>query len=343
MAVEPSELTAAARAADPAAPGVDAAALPLGERIEFAKAHVADAEAFIDRHFGARFVNRSGDVPYLLRLCLADAGLFTSSEAHLPGDVVFHVQSREHLHINTVIDGRVEAHRDGRVDRYGRGDVYLARFPGADYRCDTHDVRSRSIGIPFAAIAEAAGEAFGGRARQPRFASVEPARAARRRWHAAIGFVDNVIAEPRVGDAPLVLGATARLLAATALSVFPNDAVVPPNGRDGSDARTPTVKRAVAYIEANPHLDIGISDIARAAYVTPRAVQLAFRRQLDTTPTGYLRRVRLDCAHEQLRGADPTALTVTDVALRWGFPNAGRFAEYYRAAYGEVPSQTLRG
>jgi transcriptional regulator GlxA family with amidase domain len=33
---------------------------------------------------------------------------------------------------------------------------------------------------------------------------------------------------------------------------------------------------------------------------------------------------------------------VTDTALRWGFSHFGRFAESYRAQYGQTPNQTLR-
>ena len=70
-------------------------------------------------------------------------------------------------------------------------------------------------------------------------------------------------------------------------------------------------------------------------------MQLAFRRHLDTTPLGYLRRVRLDYAHRQLAAADPRYESVTAVAYRWGF-SSSRFAAYYRQAYGVLPSQTLR-
>jgi transcriptional regulator GlxA family with amidase domain len=34
--------------------------------------------------------------------------------------------------------------------------------------------------------------------------------------------------------------------------------------------------------------------------------------------------------------------TVTDVALACGFGNLGHFAHYYRAAFGESPSASLR-
>jgi transcriptional regulator GlxA family with amidase domain len=86
-----------------------------------------------------------------------------------------------------------------------------------------------------------------------------------------------------------------------------------------------------------------VSDIAGAARVTARAVQLAFRHHLDTTPLRYLRDVRLSRAHDDLRAADPCqGQTVTDIAARWGFFSPGRFSAHYRAVYGVPPSRTLR-
>ena len=97
----------------------------------------------------------------------------------------------------------------------------------------------------------------------------------------------------------------------------------------------------MAFIDANPDLDIALVDIARACVVTPRAVQIAFRRHLDTTPMAYLRIVRLDRAHADLLDADPDGVAaVSEIAARWGFTSS-RFASQYRATYGETPSATL--
>lgn len=85
-----------------------------------------------------------------------------------------------------------------------------------------------------------------------------------------------------------------------------------------------------------------VTDVARAAGVGPRALQLAFAHHLGLSPMGYVRRVRLECAHRELQAADPTAGdTVAAIAGRWGFAKPDRFAVAYRAAYGETPSHTL--
>ena len=84
-------------------------------------------------------------------------------------------------------------------------------------------------------------------------------------------------------------------------------------------------------------------EIAAAAGVTARALQYAFRCHYDTTPTGYLRRVRLERAHRQLQAADPaTGATVGEIARRWGWASPANFAAAYRKHFGVSPSHTLR-
>jgi transcriptional regulator GlxA family with amidase domain len=87
---------------------------------------------------------------------------------------------------------------------------------------------------------------------------------------------------------------------------------------------------------------ISIADIAIAAGVSTRALQSAFQRQFEMTPSHYLRRMRLRAAHEELRTATDARVAVRDVARRWGFVHAGRFAQLYADQYGERPSETLR-
>jgi AraC-like DNA-binding protein len=60
---------------------------------------------------------------------------------------------------------------------------------------------------------------------------------------------------------------------------------------------------------------------------------------VGTTPMEFLRRVRLERAHRDLLHGEGT---VTDIALRWGFPHLSRFARAYRAQYGVLPSETRR-
>jgi hypothetical protein len=109
-------------------------------------------------------------------------------------------------------------------------------------------------------------------------------------WHRVARYADDLLSSPDAADRPLVVSSVARMLAATALAVFPNNALTEPAIEGRRDAHSATARRAVAFIDDHAQADITAADIAAAAGVTIRAVQLAFRRHLDTTPARYLRR-----------------------------------------------------
>lgn len=102
-----------------------------------------------------------------------------------------------------------------------------------------------------------------------------------------------------------------------------------------------TIDRAVHYIEQNAQDPVRLQDIARDAGLSPRALQVAFRRHYDITPMAFLRDVRLRRAHTELLQADPQATTVSSVAAKWGFLNPGRFATEFREAFGRYPKDAL--
>jgi transcriptional regulator GlxA family with amidase domain len=98
----------------------------------------------------------------------------------------------------------------------------------------------------------------------------------------------------------------------------------------------------VQFVEDNASRPIGVEDIAEAARLSQRGLQDLFRRSLGTTPSRYLRTVRLDGVKAELERADAETVSVTEVAHRWGFAHVARFAGWYREAFGENPSRTLR-
>jgi AraC-like DNA-binding protein len=84
-----------------------------------------------------------------------------------------------------------------------------------------------------------------------------------------------------------------------------------------------------------------VADVAKELRVSVRSLQAGFRGSDQTTPSAFLRKVRLEAAHRILAAAT-AATSVTDVALRLGFTHAGRFSADYAAAFGETPIATLR-
>jgi AraC-like DNA-binding protein len=103
------------------------------------------------------------------------------------------------------------------------------------------------------------------------------------------------------------------------------------------------VRRVTELVDSAPQKAFTVADLAGYAGVSERSLHSAFRRQLGTSPMSYVRLRRLEQAHEELLRLDPSAgVTVTDVALRFGFTHTGRFAAAYRRRFGESPSTTLR-
>lgn len=105
-------------------------------------------------------------------------------------------------------------------------------------------------------------------------------------------------------------------------------------------------RQIVDQFEAIARANLGklahIRDLCRVLGVEQRTLLRAFRAIHGTTPHRYLQALRLAQAREALLSTDAGAETVTQVAMRLGFRELGRFAVAYRAAFGESPSETLR-
>jgi AraC-like DNA-binding protein len=313
-------------------------------RIEFTSSDPSEVREFLHRVRGGRLLMAgTPDSDWRVTLVQVDAGQVSSSDLRLPAHLTFGVHGRDNQVIfNTLMEGTVGIDHGKSSHRYRLGDVYVASYPHLDFTCHTHNARNHTLALPQSLLTEVASFSSDPPGDRWDFLPFAPATGGARQWRNITRYIDALLADPAAAAAPLVLGSAARLLAATALAVFPNTLATEPPIRDRRDARPATVRRAVDFIEANADIDITVADIARAAGVTARAIQLAFRRHLDVTPAAYLRRVRLEQAHRQLQAADPDHDSVTAVAYRWGFSSPSRFATYYRRTYGVPPSQTLR-
>jgi AraC-like DNA-binding protein len=102
------------------------------------------------------------------------------------------------------------------------------------------------------------------------------------------------------------------------------------------------VKRAEAYIEEHLDEPLSVGELAAAVGVSARSLYDGFQRFRDTTPMAHVKTVRLQRAHQDLLTASVTGVSVTDVAMRWGFGNLGHFAVAYKERFGESPRDTLR-
>ncbi|MFE0209360.1 helix-turn-helix transcriptional regulator [Streptomyces sp. NPDC058992] len=273
-----------------------------------------------------------------------DAGAFADGAVSLPARIEFITDEVTALTVVAMSAGLFERTAAGVDERFGAGDVLLVRPGGRSCFARHSDTRFTTVNLSAALLAQAAAVANPRRPGLPRFTGSTPLDTSLAAlWTRTRSFVAETLASGVTS--PLVLGQAGRLLAATALAVFPNTATTADGSSpaDTRDATPDTLRRAIAFIDAHAHTDVSLADIAAAVYVTPRALQYAFRGHADTTPLTYLRRVRLARAHADLEAADPRAgVTVAGIATRWGFAHQGRFAAAYRRMYGTSPGATLR-
>jgi transcriptional regulator GlxA family with amidase domain len=101
------------------------------------------------------------------------------------------------------------------------------------------------------------------------------------------------------------------------------------------------VGRARDYIHEHLAEDMSVTDIASTVGVTPRTLQSGFRKAFNLTPAEYVRRARVNALHRALLTAEETA-GVTNLMMKVGIVNFGRYAQYYREQMGVSPSTTLK-
>lgn len=250
------------------------------------------------------------------------------------------------LVVGQVVAGRLQL-EDG-VDTTGirPGGLSLLSHE-RQYRSRSLDLAVRVVRLDLAVVARVAAETTGIPPEVVRFHGTRPVsdRMAGH-WSSTLRDVaQGVLLDEELLRHPLVRAQTIRSVAMATLAVFPNtaqDAATDPTRAAPGPVGPAPVRRAIAFVDAHAHEPITLTDIAGAAHVGPRALQLAFRRHRDQTPLEYLREVRLHRVRTDLRDGDPTqGDTVARIASRWGFTHRGRFSVAYRQAYGESPARTL--
>jgi AraC-like DNA-binding protein len=142
-------------------------------------------------------------------------------------------------------------------------------------------------------------------------------------------------------DHPLVRDRVASTLASALLIGMPHNFSRAFEAAEPSVAPA-SVRRAERFIEDNATNAIGLADVASAAGVSARALEMAFRRFRDTTPMAHLRALRLELARGELARGGQDRGSVASVAIAHGFGSLSRFAAGYRARFHEAPSETLR-
>ena len=311
----------------------------------FATSSLDEVQAHVGRLYDPSCAVLGGSDPFHLCVSRADHGSWTRDSLRLESGG-FRLAGQPHgavcvCHLRA---GRVRLTRRRDSQLLQKGDVFVLADAVDAFTADWSEADCSMLRLPVGALESAADPVRAGSGAPFAFLSGRPVTAgAGRRFAQVTSFADRHLAESGAATDRVMRDAVGHLLAATVLTTFPTSLVpespaLPPR----TDVPT-TVASALDFIARNADLPIRPADIAAHALVSERALQMAFRNHLATSPAEYVRRYRLARIHEELAGAVPgDGTAVTEVAARWTFTESSRFAAHYRRVYGELPSQTLR-
>ncbi|MBC2769809.1 AraC family transcriptional regulator [Pusillimonas minor] len=163
-------------------------------------------------------------------------------------------------------------------------------------------------------------------------------------WRQLIAFLTTSQFIAGADQRNLVTSQLEQLLATTLLTRHPHNysaALLNP----APTPDLPYIRRAEEYILAHCKEPITMQDLARHAHISTRSLYKGFQEHRGISPMGYVRQVRLQKVRDALLQARRAgqSISVTQVALDWGFGHLGHFTQAYRKQFNELPSQTLRG
>ena len=95
------------------------------------------------------------------------------------------------------------------------------------------------------------------------------------------------------------------------------------------------VSRALRYMEGHLSEDLDVRALAAAGNVSVNTLERHFKASLGATPTAVLRKKRLLASMACLRGGD----SVTEAALKCGFPDYSNYIQLFRRQFGMTPLQ----
>jgi len=99
------------------------------------------------------------------------------------------------------------------------------------------------------------------------------------------------------------------------------------------------VQKAMLYIQNNFRNNIGLSDIAADAAVTPSYMSSIFLKECGVNFKEYLTAIRYDYAKKLLEYSN---MTITDICFESGFCDYANFERHFRERYSVSPSQYRR-
>lgn len=100
-----------------------------------------------------------------------------------------------------------------------------------------------------------------------------------------------------------------------------------------------SLKKAIAYIRLNSHLDININSVASHTGISERYLRNLFSQYLNLSPLDYLNQIRINKAVELLRN---TEMSVKEVCFQCGFQSPQYFSRIFKQQMGVSPREMTK-
>ena len=250
----------------------------------------------------------------------------------------------QHACLVMPLEGEIELENDRSVFRATKARPlfqaagWLRRFEASPARCLMIDMLT-------AGIEEAAADAGHTLPSSLAYTPVTGPHAAILRRH-VMALASRANASPRVASLQTLGEATRRNLLSQAMSSREHAplaavaaALCDAGKQEPASIVTPDAAHVEAWLAEHAFSSLSLAALTQQAGMTMRTVQRTCERN-GFTPQAFLRSVRLDRAREMLMLAEPE-VAIADVAAAICIPHVGRFSQYYRERFGELPSDTL--
>lgn len=298
-----------------------------------------------DAYLPLDFPSASKETVVDLQLNVIKVGKVTAGYLRFGSAIRITTAEATDYHVDIPMSGRAVMRAGSRSALYGTPQTARIFMPGyaADLDCDS-DFSQLALMIPRAELHLELESLLGRSVKAPLVfsAGLGLAGGPGRTVLATLRLIDE-ISDERSGmlQHPLASRRLEQMLIESLLLAQPHnysDALSLPVAAAGPQP----VARAIELLRAHPEHPWAVSELANRVSVSVRSLQEGFRRMADTTPMEYLRELRLEQIRDELALADPGAVSVSQVAARWGITHFGRFAANYHRRFGEKPSETMR-
>lgn len=159
--------------------------------------------------------------------------------------------------------------------------------------------------------------------------------------HAFLRYVDACAAVDPTLPVRLALDDVVHRLVAVLLDPSLLEALPADRERPGTIAGKSAFADLIDYIRCNLDQPLSLSDLEARSHYSRRALQYAFRQQLDCTPKQWIRQQRLHAAMEKLQAAEGPG-EVRAVALPCGYRSLSLFSSDFKRQFGLSPSAVRR-